>query len=190
MSRKRVDSTSAIAGPVLTLPGWHGSPPGHWQSRWETLHGFRRVEQHDWLRPLRGDWLARLDEVLLDEVGAPTVLVAHSLGCHLVAAWATHSRLADKVRAALLVAPPDIEREDSPPVLRAWRPIFRSALPFAATVVASSNDAYCSLERAAGMARDWAARFIDAGPCGHLNADSGLGDWPRGLALLRDPLPH
>ena len=39
---------------VLTLPGWQGSGPEHWQSRWEALHGFIRVEQHDWMRPLRG----------------------------------------------------------------------------------------------------------------------------------------
>ena len=50
---------------VLTLPGWQGSGPGHWQSRWEALHGCIRVEQHDWDRPLRGDWTARLQDVVL-----------------------------------------------------------------------------------------------------------------------------
>ena len=50
---------------VLTLPGWQSSGPEHWQSRWEALHGFQRVEQHDWMTPRRGDWLARLDEAAL-----------------------------------------------------------------------------------------------------------------------------
>ena len=70
---------------VLILPGWQGSGPEHWQSRWERAHGYTRVEQHDWQRPLRGDWIARLEDVLLacDE---PAVLVAHSLGCLHVAA--------------------------------------------------------------------------------------------------------
>ena len=72
---------------VLILPGWQNSGPLHWQSRWEAAHGFQRVEQHDWLRPLRGDWTARLEEVLLG-LNEPAVLVAHSLGCLLVAAWA------------------------------------------------------------------------------------------------------
>jgi hypothetical protein len=31
---------------------------------------------------------------------------------------------------------------------------------------------------------DWGASVIDAGPRGHLNGDSGLGDWPEGLTLL------
>src|SRR4051812_16587976 len=103
---------------VLTLPGWLGSDAAHWQSRWERLHGYRRVEQSDWVWPRRGDWMARLDEVVL-ESEQPTWLAAHSLGCHLVSAWAAHSRLASRIRGALLVAIPDVEREDMPPQLMA-----------------------------------------------------------------------
>ena len=50
---------------VLLLPGWQNSGPSHWQSLWEHLYGFTRVEQDDWLWPRRGDWMARLDEVVL-----------------------------------------------------------------------------------------------------------------------------
>ena len=46
---------TAPTTPVLLLPGWQGSGPDHWQSRWEQLHGHLRVEQHDWQRPLRGE---------------------------------------------------------------------------------------------------------------------------------------
>ena len=63
---------------VLILPGWQGSGPAHWQSRWEVLHGYARVEQHDWQQPRRGDWLARLDETVIDSE-RPVVLVAHAL---------------------------------------------------------------------------------------------------------------
>ena len=168
---------------VLTLPGWQGSGPVHWQTLWEERHGDRRVEQHDWLRPRRGDWMARLEEVLLAEP-ASVCLAAHSLGCHLVAAWAAHSAHAGRVRGALLVAPPDLEHADMPPALRGWRPIVRRRLPFPATVVASSDDPYCSLERAAGMAQDWGAGWAPVGPLGHLNAESGLGAWRTGRALL------
>ncbi len=51
---------------TLLLPGWQNSGPDHWQSRWEALHGYHRVEQHDWMRPLRGDWSARLEETVAD----------------------------------------------------------------------------------------------------------------------------
>ena len=74
---------------ILLLPGWQNSGPAHWQSRWEALYGDQRVEQHDWMRPLRGDWVARLEDVLLSQSG-PCILVAHSLGCILTAAWASH----------------------------------------------------------------------------------------------------
>ena len=75
---------------LLLLPGLRDSDATHWQSRWEALHGDRRVAQDDWLWPRRGDW----------------------------------------------------------------------------------------------MARDRGSEAFDIGPCGHLNGDSGLGDWPQGRALL------
>jgi predicted alpha/beta hydrolase family esterase len=110
--------------------------------------------------------------------------VAHSLGCQAVAAWAAHSRHHARVSATLLVAPPDTERADMPPQLHNWRPMVRLRLPFAATLVASSDDPFCSVERATGLATDWGATLVLAGARGHLNGDSGLGDWPEGRALL------
>jgi predicted alpha/beta hydrolase family esterase len=35
------------------------------------------------------------------------------------------------------------------------------------------------------MAGDWGAAITEIGPRGHINGESGLGDWPEGLALLR-----
>lgn len=169
---------------VLLLPGWLDSDAPHWQSRWQTLYGWQRVEQDDWLWPRRGDWMVRLDEALL-ESSRPAVLVAHSLGCQLVAAWAAHSQHTDRVRAALLVAPPDAEREDMPPNLFNWRPIVREPLPFRSLTVISSDDPYCSPERAQQMATDWGSDSLDLGPFGHINGASGLGEWPQGLALLQ-----
>ena len=175
------------ASPFLILPGWQNSGPTHWQSRWEVLHGMVRVEQHDWMRPLRGDWIARLEEVLLDHAqaqGGPCVLVAHSLGCLLVAAWASHSRNTHLVQAAFLVAPGDAEREELRPVLTSWAPIPMQRLPFKSVLLGSHNDPYCSLARATGFARAWGAEWVDCGAAGHLNAESGLGDWPKGYEVL------
>ena len=168
---------------VLILPGWQSSGPQHWQSRWEQRYGYERVEQHDWLRPLRGDWIARLEEVLLAR-SAPVWLVGHSLGCLLVAAWAAHSRQTARVAGALLVAPGDVELPALRPALRSWAPVQQTRLPFPALLLASSDDPYCSQDRAQQFARDWGARFMSLGACGHLNADSGLDDWPQGHDLL------
>ncbi len=169
---------------VLLLPGWLNSGPAHWQSRWEALQGHRRVEQADWEWPRRGDWMARLDEALLESPQL-VLLAAHSLGCQLVASWAAHSRHTDRVAGALLVAPPDTERDDTPPNLFNWRPIVRQRLPFASLAVVSSDDPFCSLDRARAMAADWGSELVDIGARGHINGDSGLGDWPEGLALLQ-----
>lgn len=179
-----VSSILARTAPrVLLLPGWLDSDPPHWQSRWEALHGDTRVVQDDWQWPRRGDWMARLEDVVLG-LDAPAVLVAHSLGCQLVAAWAAHTRHADRVRAALLVAPPDVEREDMPPQLHTWRPIARERLRFASLAVVSQDDPYCDPARAAAMVAAWGSELVSVGPRGHINGESGLGDWPEGRALL------
>ena len=168
---------------VLILPGWQNSGPDHWQSRWELAHGYTRVEQYDWQRPLRGDWIARLEEVLLG-CSEPAVLVAHSLGCLTAAAWAAHSQNTHRVRAALLVAPPDTVRGDIGQILPGWA-VAMQKLPFKTVVIASSNDPFCSLDSAQRFASAWGAIFTYIGERGHINADSGLGDWPEAHAQLQ-----
>jgi predicted alpha/beta hydrolase family esterase len=175
-----------VSPTVLILPGWHNSEPGHWQSLWQHTHGYTRVEQHNWDFPLRGDWMMQLEEAVLTH--PRVVLVAHSLGCVLVAAWAAHTQNAHKVKAALLVAPADVERPEMQHMLHSWSPIARARLPFQSTVAASRNDPYCSLMRASSLAQAWGSRLVDCGMSGHINTDSRLGDWPEGRALLEELL--
>ena len=177
---------------VLILPGWQNSGPDHWQSRWERAHGYARVEQHDWMRPLRGDWISRLEDALLArDLGQHerAVLVGHSLGCMTAVAWAAHSKNTQRVGAALLVAPPDCERESMRPMLPGWSPVPLQKLPFPSVLFASSNDPFCALERARFFADAWGSELIEAGPRGHLNADSGLGDWPEAHFQLQRLAP-
>jgi predicted alpha/beta hydrolase family esterase len=169
---------------VLLLPGWQNSGPGHWQTRWESLYGDERVLQHEWLQPLRGDWITHLEEVVQQQ-SEPVLLAAHSLGCHLVLAWAALSRNTHRVAGALLVAPPDLLQIDLPPQLYSWRPPVRTRLPFPATLVASSTDPFCSQAVAEQLAADCGVVFESLGASGHINADSGLGDWPEGRAWLQ-----
>ena len=173
------------ASNVLVLPGWQSSGPQHWQSLWEGRYGYTRVEQHEWMRPLRGDWITRLEEVLLTR-DESAVLVAHSLGCILTTAWAAVSRNTHRVKAALLVAPGDPERGDLREQLASWSPIELRALPFPSVLVASRDDPYCEFERARLFAHAWGSQFMDYGPCGHINAESGLASWPEGHVLLQD----
>ena len=180
----RRDGHGAPAPRILLLPGWLNSGPEHWQTRWERTHGDRRVEQHDWEAPRRGDWIARLEDEVLAASG-PVAFAAHSLGCHLAAAWAASSRHADRVVAALLVAPPDLLRPDLPQPLVSWRrPLATGPLPFPAIVAASTDDPFCAFPEAQRLAAAWDAACIDLGPLGHVNSDSNLGDWPDGRRML------
>jgi predicted alpha/beta hydrolase family esterase len=92
------------------------------------------------------------------------------------------------VRAAFLVAPPDLEREDTSPILKRFAPVPTLQLPIPAVVVASRDDPYASSSRAEKMAVNWGATLVDGGPAGHLNTASALGSWPAGQQLLWDLL--
>ncbi|MEN4920448.1 alpha/beta hydrolase [Achromobacter spanius] len=166
----------------IIVPGWKNSGPEHWQSRWQALlpHACR-IEQSDWENPRPADWISRL-AAGVDDARSPVLLVAHSLGCLISAALPVPLRA--KVAGALLVAPADVERPDAPDCLRAFAPVVRQPLPFQSVVVASDDDPYCALERARMFAADWGSRLVVVHGAGHINADSGLDDWPQGLKLL------
>jgi predicted alpha/beta hydrolase family esterase/diadenosine tetraphosphate (Ap4A) HIT family hydrolase len=171
---------------VLILPGLGSSGPQHWQSLWQRLDpSYQRVEQRDWDAPLSAEWCERLEAtVAADPV--PTILVAHSLACALVAHWAERTTQTC-VSSALLVAPADVEcAKHTPECVRNFAPLPRARLPFPSILVASRDDPYADFARAEALAALWGARFVDAGTCGHLNADSHLGTWPTGRALLRE----
>jgi uncharacterized protein len=114
----------------------------------------------------------------------PVVFVAHSLGCILVAAWAGVSRHTARVRGALLVAPGDTEAPRMRDRLPGWSPVVRQPLPFQSILVGSQTTPIARRARAQGWPRLGRA-WVDLGLAGHINADSSLGDWPQGHALLQ-----
>jgi predicted alpha/beta hydrolase family esterase len=169
---------------VLIVPGWGDSGPEHWQSLWENANpDFHRVAQRDWLYPICSEWVETLEREIR-AAGGPVVLVAHSLGCLAIAHCAGAHAL--PVHGALLVTPPDVERPDFPPVIEGFAPIPRASLPFPSILVASHNDRFTDIARAAELARAWGSRLVDAGASGHLNGDSGFGPWPLGESLLAE----
>lgn len=167
----------------LTIPGLGGSGPRHWQSHWSrALPQVRRVVQVDWDSPVRRDWIRTLDAAVR-QCHDDVILIAHSLGCALVAHWARQAT--GRVRGALLVAPADVDSAvHTPPVVRGFAPMPLQPLPFPSIVVASEDDPYVSMARARGFAAAWGSRFVSVGAAGHVNADSGLSSWPDGLSLV------
>ena len=170
-------------GDVLIIPGWGDSGPEHWQTWLQFRNSAcKRVVQKEWIHVDRADWISTLD-AYISECARPTVLVAHSLSCILVAHWASLAR--GRVAGALLVAPTDIERkETAPPETWCFAPIPRQKLPFASIVVASSNDPYTDLSTAQSLAVGWGSEFINIGDAGHINVASGHGPWLQGEHLV------
>ncbi len=174
--------------PVLMVPGWQNSGPGHWQSLWEgQLRGALRVEMPNWEFPHRELWVDALEDALASswrETETSPVLVGHSVGCLAIVHWAAHFQR--PIAGALLVAPADVERPDCPPPLRNFAPVPRLRLSFPSRVVAADDDPYLAETMARSLAESWGSAFTLIPHGGHLNVASGYGEWPAGEALLQE----
>ncbi|QLG10340.1 serine hydrolase family protein [Deinococcus sp. D7000] len=177
---------------LIIVPGLGDSGPQHWQTLWQHKFGAERVRQDDPETPVPDVWAARLHEVI-EATPGDLVLIAHSAGVATVVHWARLSAGEDRerVRGALLVAPADPEKPDVArrhPELLALAPLSLEALPFPALLVYSENDPYCTPERAEALADAWGAAAVSAGEAGHINVDSGHGEWADGEILLSEAL--
>ncbi|MFO6448068.1 RBBP9/YdeN family alpha/beta hydrolase [Erythrobacter sp. NE805] len=182
-----LDRTRLAEDPlILLVPGLNNSGEQHWQTRWERqLPDCERVDLGMWDDPHRNTWVNKIN-LAVHRARRPVILVAHSLGCHAVSWWAEYEQpgYGNPVVGALLVAPPDVERENVDERLARFAPTPRRALPFPTFLAASENDQYCSLRTARSLASDWGATFAYAGSIGHINAESGIEDWAFGQLLL------
>ncbi len=174
-----------IGMPAIIVPGLGGSEPEHWQSRFEgLLLRVTRLSGVNWDRPGLTAWMDGLQRAV--EQQPNSVLIAHSLGCALIAHAATrHPQL--PVAGAMLVAPADVDASPAVPIsLGSFAGVPQRALPFPSVVIASANDPYMTAGRARFFAFAWGAQLINIGACGHINVASGFGHWPEGLRILRD----
>lgn len=161
---------------ILLVPGLHNSGPDHWQSRWhEHFPYWQRMTGLPWEKPDLTVWSAKLASKLRSR-RSRVHLVAHSFGA--LTAIAAARLQPEKVASLFLVAPADSarfgivdERLEGP-------------LQVSAQLVASRNDPWMSFERAEYWSRQWQVPLFDAGNAGHINAQSGHGDWHQGLELL------
>ena len=163
--------------PVLIVPGLRDSAPIHWQSQWQRqIPGARRIAQRDWQNPDVAGWTEALKREIASAPEAP-MIIAHSFGClaTVCAAFAGAS-----IRAALLVAPADPER------FGIGAEFTDKPLPFASTIIASSNDPWLKLMRAGALASIWGSQLVVYRNAGHINAESGFGPWPQGLTHVHE----
>lgn len=163
--------------PLLIVPGRGNSGAGHWQSLFESRFAdAQRVEQDNWETPELEDWSRRID-AHVRAAACPPLVVAHSFGC-----LATVNALlayGAPMGACLLVAPADPRRFG----LAEQR--FHQRLPAPAFLVASDNDPWMPGRRAQAFADVWGIDHLILRNAGHLNVDSGHGEWPLGELLVR-----
>jgi hypothetical protein len=173
-----------LAATCIYVAGIGNSGPDHWQYMWYKRGGRGVwVEHESWDAPVRDEWVADLDAVLTSATG-PKVVIAHSLGCSVVAAWAAeHSD--DAIAGAFLVAVPNVLGPNFPTDAEGFGSLAYQPLPFPTVVVASDNDPYGSAEHAAAVAASTGAQLVNVGEKGHINSSSGLDDWPEGWEIFR-----
>ncbi|MEU2234434.1 RBBP9/YdeN family alpha/beta hydrolase [Streptomyces vietnamensis] len=173
----------------VTVPGYTGSGPDHWQTHLEnTYAGFSRVVQDDWATVDRDRWVARLDETVRS-IDGEVFLIGHSCGSVTIAQWAaTHGD--SRVVGALLVAPADVEAADTLPAISPQAPLPAVALPLKTHLVVSDNDPFLSLERALALAETWGSTVETVPGGGHLATRDGYGPWSHAATLIERHTGH
>ena len=168
-----------MAKKVLLLHGWGGSDYPHWQS-WlagELAKDYGCVnflKFSDFDRPKLAVWLRELKDEL--EAFKPDIVICHSLANTL---WfhLCNREFMTPIEQLFLVAPPS--NECAIEELSEFFPVQTPLCLYAknAMLVTSTNDPYMTQEEAINLQKtlDVKMKVIENG--GHLNADSGYGEW-------------
>jgi predicted alpha/beta hydrolase family esterase/GNAT superfamily N-acetyltransferase len=167
----------------LVVPGIGDSGVDHWQSLWQSDWGAAasRVTVGSWWSPDLDDWCRAIEEAA--SARGPTVVIAHSLGC-LAVTHVLATRALSQVVGLLLVAPPDPDGPAFPSAAASFRESRPVGVGVPGLVVCSDDDPFCDVASAARLTTAWGASRITLHGLGHINANSGLGGWDAGRALL------
>ena len=165
------------------VPGLGNSGEDHWQTHFEHAGpNFQRINQQEWDTPVCDEWITTVDQALSGYDLSKVVLIGHSLGCLTIAHWAR--KFGRRIKGALLVGPSDFEAPQYTFQATGFAPIPLEKINFKTIVVASTNDPWVSMERAAFFAKNWGSELINIGEAGHINTAAGFGKWDEGMALL------
>lgn len=162
---------------LILVPGLHGSGEGHWQQAWRgRVPDAIWVDQDDPSTPELEVWTRRL-KTRLETLDVPAVVAAHSFGALTTLRLMQQGE--SKIAAALLVAPANPNKFQIHELLS--HPVSTSAT----LMVVSDNDPWMKIEHAHTWARQWRVSMINIGSAGHINAESNLGRWDAGWAMLQ-----
>ena len=176
-----------MAKRVLLLHGWGGSESPHWQS-WlagEIAKNYGTVsflEFSDFDFPSLDVWKRELKNEL--ESFKPDIVICHSLANTL---WfhLCNTQEISKVEKLYLVAPPSLNSK-----IEELKTFFSLKMPTRSCaketmLVVSTDDPYMSMDEANELQASLKIPMKVLEDAGHINADSGFGEWPWILEELR-----
>ncbi len=173
---------------VLIIHGWGGSDAPHWQawlaSELAANYGcvyFLKFSDVEY--PHLSTWGNELVDALEDF--QPDIVVCHSLANTLWFHLCENKRVKN-IEKLFLVAPPsmhcDIEE------LKSFfpAPIPRTLFAKEVLLISSDNDPYMSLHEAKNLQQTLHLKMHIMQNAGHINAESGYGEWPWMLEQFKD----
>ena len=172
---------------ILLVHGWGGSDFPHWQS-WlaaEIAKDYGKVsflELSDFEFPDKNRWKQELLKELDDF--KPDVVICHSLANTLWFHLCNEEKIED-VKKLFLVAPPSLKDEIKE--VSSFFPVSAPSDLHAQEVllVCSTNDPYMTLEEAKSLQKSLDVEMEVLEDAGHINADSGFGEWPWILQKIK-----
>lgn len=173
---------------ILILHGWGGSDFPHWQS-WLAAEiaknygcvSFLKFSNIDF--PQKDAWMRELIKEI--EEFKPTVAVCHSLANILWFHICNELKII-KLEKLFLVAPPSLECK-----IEELKSFFPCKIPTnlyakEAVIMASTNDPYMSVNEAESLQTALNIPMVVLDGAGHINTDSGYGEWPWILEEIKN----
>lgn len=168
---------------TLIVPGLNGSDEGHWQRHWLLDDpDSRLVDQDNWQCPVLEDWLDRLEAALATVESA--YIVAHSLGCLLVANMASRPSAAKNQGRASGRTRSSRSRGGDASLYRPVRCVSAATACVSQPRRGQHERSLYGLRGARAQCKSVGSDLINLGAVGHINIASGYGRWPEGYALL------
>ena len=169
---------------LLIVPGFGGSGPLHWQSWIAQKYKYALwVNDLPLLEPKIYIWANAIGRTI-DQIEGKILILAHSFGC--LATSLAIAQNPQRIAAAILVAPASPSRfsenghilpeHDGTQTIKNLLP--KHPLGVTGLVIASENDPWMPFNQAAKLAKKFGFPTINLGLSGHINVDSGHGQWP------------
>lgn len=172
---------------ILILHGWGGSDIPHWQSylAGELAKDYGTVSfplLTDRDMPKKDVWVQQVKEILSDF--QPDIVVCHSLA-NILWFHLCHEAEIKSVQKLFLVAPPSLTCKIQE--LSTFFPVDvpKNIHAKNVTLITSTNDPYMKEDEATALAKSLNVTHIVLKEAGHINADSGFGEWESIVKLVK-----